>query len=55
MDKGDLKFLFVNTHSDGRPTGLCVLEGEVPDVVSEDLFCLVPDDFFVLQCYLSLL
>lgn len=52
MDKWDLKLLFVNAHCDGRPTGLCVLKGKVPDVVSEDLFCLMPNDLFVLQCYL---
>jgi hypothetical protein len=52
VDEGDLKFLFVNTHSDGRPAGLCVVKGEVPNVVPEDLLCLVPDDLFVLQCYL---
>ena len=52
MDKRDLKLLFVNAHSDGRPAGLCVLKGEVPDVVSEDLFCLVSNNLFVLQCYM---
>lgn len=52
MDKRDLKLLFVNAHSDGRPAGLCVLKGKVPDVVSEDLFCQMPNDLFVLQRYL---